>query len=997
MKYRFLILLIVLALLAVLANAQEGNTAVSTSADTPVALVLAVPAGLVEPVTFSIDTLPSNGSLVGTAPQLVYTPNAGFVGTDSFSYTVIGSDGNFASATVSIEVSAVAAATFDSTSFNFELATVSAVSIDFQMALGTDYELLKTPLHGTLSGQIPNVTYTPDASFVGTDSFSYAVTVNGTEEIIDVIFTVGTNPAIARDFTLPPSLPQRSNVGVLQGLSPEAAALAQFGTGALADFNIDATSIMNGNLVQVVINTRNLDAAYSRINALGGSVSQTVGSSVIAQVPTSALIQLGTDAAISGVRLPQAGIITDFTGAVETEGTAFINADEWHTAGFKGQGVKVGVIDFGFDGFATTAAAETTCAVAPWHIGTNAPYQQTLVGGNPVNVSVHGTGVVEIICDVAPDATVYPVHAFTDANFVSAVNYLINTHDVDIITASLAWAQTAGDGITHITSQAVNDAVTNHDVLFTVATGNRHLGHWEGAWNPMLITPNTGSPYNTHDFNPIEVNPNTDDDWGNTINNSNLLAAPMSAGTQVDFALVWQEADWANPATDLDMHLLWFNETTEAWEFVDSSISDNIASNIVGERIQYTVPDTKPGWYRLMIVEDPVFGVVVGTPWLQLSEVVLTNQLQYRYDFSSVSDPAAATEAFGVGAVYHANSVLEAYSGRGPSNTVNGGAPLPDGTFQPQVAAPTGGDTVMYPSGFFGTSGAAPHAAGAAAVIWSAFPFWTNLDAENFLKNEAIDAGTAGADYAYGYGLLNLGTAPVRGSDSVGVFRVSDRSWYLRNTNDSGGADVVFEYGDPSTDIPLAGDWDGDGDDTAGIFRSGTFFLKNDNSNGAADISFNFGAATDIPIVGDWDNDGVDTVGVYRPSIAAWFLTNSTDGSVLATSFTYGIANETPVVGDWNGDGISTVGIFRASDRTWHLRNDNSGGSANIIFEFGDPSLDKPVVGDWNADGQDTIGVYRFGTGEWYLKNSNDGGFADLSFGYGIPNEMPVVGNWDGQ
>lgn len=53
------------------------------------------------------------------------------------------------------------------------------------------------------------------------------------------------------------------------------------------------------------------------------------------------------------------------------------------------------------------------------------------------------------------------------------------------------------------------------------------------------------------------------------------------------------------------------------------------------------------------------------------------------------------------------------------------------------------------------------------------------------------------------------------------------------------------------------GDWDGDGDDTAGLYNAATstFFLKNTNAAGAADMVFGYGppGAGWTPVVGDWD------------------------------------------------------------------------------------------------------------------------------------------------
>ena len=47
---------------------------------------------------------------------------------------------------------------------------------------------------------------------------------------------------------------------------------------------------------------------------------------------------------------------------------------------------------------------------------------------------------------------------------------------------------------------------------------------------------------------------------------------------------------------------------------------------------------------------------------------------------------------------------------------------------------------------------------------------------------------------------------------------------------------------------------DGDGDDTIGIFRNGTFHLRNSNTVGFADIVFALGMAGDLPIAGNWED-----------------------------------------------------------------------------------------------------------------------------------------------
>ncbi|MGB0867674.1 MAG: Ig-like domain-containing protein, partial [Granulosicoccaceae bacterium] len=55
-------------------------------------------------LTLSAVSAASNGSAVIKDNQVVYTPNPGFVGTDSFSYTVTDADGNESTATVAVTV-----------------------------------------------------------------------------------------------------------------------------------------------------------------------------------------------------------------------------------------------------------------------------------------------------------------------------------------------------------------------------------------------------------------------------------------------------------------------------------------------------------------------------------------------------------------------------------------------------------------------------------------------------------------------------------------------------------------------------------------------------------------------------------------------------------------------------------------------------------------------------------------------------------------------------
>ncbi|HYP27020.1 MAG TPA: SBBP repeat-containing protein [Blastocatellia bacterium] len=229
-----------------------------------------------------------------------------------------------------------------------------------------------------------------------------------------------------------------------------------------------------------------------------------------------------------------------------------------------------------------------------------------------------------------------------------------------------------------------------------------------------------------------------------------------------------------------------------------------------------------------------------------------------------------------------------------------------------------------------------------------------------------------------------------KNADTAGVFRPSDGSLFLKNTNGTGFADTFLTYGIPG-DYPVTGDWDGDGIDTIGVYRGGTFFLRNSNTNGFADVVAAFGLPGDQPVVGDWDGDGIDTIGVFREGV--FLLRNSNTTGDPETVFVLGNPGDVGIAGDWDGDDIVTTGVFRPSNGALFLKNTNSTGFADIVLTYGLPG-DKPVVGDWNRDGRDTIGVYRQGT--FFLRNSNTNGFADIVFTLGVPEDHPIAGDWNG-
>jgi len=237
-------------------------------------------------------------------------------------------------------------------------------------------------------------------------------------------------------------------------------------------------------------------------------------------------------------------------------------------------------------------------------------------------------------------------------------------------------------------------------------------------------------------------------------------------------------------------------------------------------------------------------------------------------------------------------------------------------------------------------------------------------------------------------------------NDTVGVFRPSSNAFLLRNSNSAGPADINIPFG-IGGDLPIIGDWDGNGVDDVGVFRPSTkqFLLR--LQNGTTITLNNFGLNGDLPVAGDWNGDGIDTIGIFRPSTDEWIVTNSPNTNNTSPSqdiqVVFGSIGDLPIVGDWNGDGLDSPGFFRPSNNLFALSN-GFGSTVDITFLFG-PAGTQPMAGDWDGDGVTTIGLFSPGTGIIQLLNKHTGGNvqADIVFSFGLNGDAPLGGDWDGK
>ena len=79
----------------------------------------------------------------------------------------------------------------------------------------------------------------------------------------------------------------------------------------------------------------------------------------------------------------------------------------------------------------------------------------------------------------------------------------------------------------------------------------------------------------------------------------------------------------------------------------------------------------------------------------------------------------------------------------------------------------------------------------------------------------------------------------------------STGSVYFRNSHTQGIADAQFFFGDPD-DRLIAGDWNGNGTFTPGLFRPSntTMYFRYTNTQGNADEQFTWGQSRWLPVTG---------------------------------------------------------------------------------------------------------------------------------------------------
>ncbi len=271
------------------------------------------------------------------------------------------------------------------------------------------------------------------------------------------------------------------------------------------------------------------------------------------------------------------------------------------------------------------------------------------------------------------------------------------------------------------------------------------------------------------------------------------------------------------------------------------------------------------------------------------------------------------------------------------------------------------------------------------AVFRPANGFWYQLRSQNNAFN------------AFQFGQASDQLAPADydgdGRTDLAVFRDSvpgagDKAYfYITSSSDNSFHPVQFGT---QNDLPVSGDWDGDGKADLAVYRRAasvggqSYFLYRPSSIANADFTaIAWGTAGDKPVVGDFDGDGKLDAAVFRPSNAVWYILKSSNNQVIQQPF--GLATDIPAAADYDGDGVTNIAVFRPSNGYWYTSTNpqtNYGG-----VQFGQAG-DVPAAADYDGDGKADEAVYRPATGAWYVRRST-AGFYGVQFGAADDRPVP--------
>ena len=796
-----------------------------------------------------------------------------------------------------------------------------------------------------------------------------------------------------------PANSQTRKDGPMAKLSPSLVALYQQFTTHVAQSSALAFK-SNDPLVRLVEERVAVDAVASddvsvlksELEALGMQQAVAFGRIVSGQLP---IFSLTAAAGLPSLRFAQSSAAVTNVGLVTSQGDHAMRADVARsTFGLTGSGVTVGVLSDSFNclgGAATDVANDDLSPVT---------VIQEISGCN--GATDEGRAMLQIVHDVAPGASLSFATGFLgQASFAANILALAAAGAKVIVDDIMYFAEPMfQDGII---AQAVNSVVGGGTAYFSAA-GNSARQSYQSAFRPGnffadgAIPSAPGAPHflggTAHNF-----------DSSGGIDQFQSITIP--ARTTVTFSLQWDSPFFSvsgppGSQNDLDTYIL----DSGAAQVLTGSTFNNIGGDAV-ELFSYRNNGPTALTVNLMIVNHsgPNPSLI---KYVYFFPRVAPTINEFPTNSGTIFGHANAVGAEAVGAAQYSNTpafgvsppLLEFFSSSGTTpilfDLAGNRLPTPDPRAdKPEIVAPDGvATTVPGFSNFFGTSAAAPHAAGVAALLFQSKPTLP-FTLYGSLENTAIDMGASGFDNDSGFGLIQADAAvgAVRnqhqsavdfdgdGKSDIAVYR--DGGWYILRSSDGGG--TYMGWGGLPQDVPVPADYDGDGKADIAVYRDGNWYILRSSDGGVTTIGWG-GLLADIPVPEDYDGDGKADISVYR--VGTWYIIRSSDGGFTVTGWG-GLAQDIPIPADYDGDGKTDLAVYR--DGAWFIKRSSDGGQ--MVIGWGGLAQDIVVPADYDGDGKADVAVYRDGT--WYIIRSSDGGSTVTGWG-GLPQDIPVPADYDG-
>ncbi len=492
--------------------------------------------------------------------------------------------------------------------------------------------------------------------------------------------------------------------------------------------------LMRGNAVRCMIIMRSPQAASAVLPLLrrrGVRIRLVRDRRIEAWVPVRQLGPISRWEAVAQIRPTYAPIPQQLgVGSAVSQGVQFIGAGAFVIPGILGRGVKIGVIDVSF---ANLVATEFL-----------APPIQVNLRADGAQPSPHGSAVAEVIADVAPEATLTLYSVSSELEFAQAVDAAISASQ-DIICSATTFLNGPYDGSSP-ESQAITRA-RDQGILWVQAAGGYAKRHWMG----------TGIDTNS-------------DNWIEFSGGDDTIGIQLVAGQQITCWVSWYESAGALTDQDYDLVL----EDAGGLEIARSNFTQNgddppeealfavaPADGLYQLRLQAVMADPalQPQQFQLFVPDVDIETVnqvpESSLPRLADADGAMTiAATRGTNDFSQIANPADQPPALPV-------DTMEDFSSQGPRLGVS--PPLkpdlagPDGVITAQAVGvfdPAQPNVMLNP--FMGTSAAAAHVAGAAALILSEDLSRTDVDLQQVLQRLAVDIDPPGPDTLTGYGRVRV-------------------------------------------------------------------------------------------------------------------------------------------------------------------------------------------------------------------------------------------------